>query len=522
MAEEDKILTNAESIQDLLARKEKLRLGGGPAKIKKQHESGKLTARERIDYLLDEGTFFEYNIFAAPRATALGMDKIEAPGDGVVTGFGTINGRGAYVYAHDFTVLGGAAGEMQNTKIKKITDLAYENRMPVISLTDSTGGRIQEGGDDASGYLYYNNVRNSGVVPQLSGMMGPCAGSGVYGPVLTDFLFAVDKSCSAYLTGPKAIEKATGEKIDTESLGGAMVHCSVSGYAHYFCKDDYDCIDKMKRLLSYFPQNCFEMPPVLECTDDVNRRCEELNEIVPNDRKRGYDMRDIIRSVADNHDFFENMELFAPNMVTGFIRLGGYPIGVVANQPKYMAGCIDINASDKAARFIRTCDCFNIPLLSFVDAPGYLPGSKQEHGGIIRHGGKMLYAWCEATVPILSVATYKVYGGSKSGMCNIQMGPDYRVAWPIAERAIMGAEGAVNIIFKKEIAASKDPEATRQKYIDEYNREFKHGVYKLASRMDYHDIIEPAETRKLLCQAISMLWGKKKDSPRRKHGNIPL
>ena len=515
-------LTVQEKIADLKERKEKLKLGGGQKKIEKQHASGKLTARERLALLFDEGTFLEYNIFARPRATALGMDKAFAPGDGVVTGFGKINGRGAYAYAHDFTVFGGAAGEIQNTKIKRVTDLAYENRMPVIALYDSGGGRIQEGGDDASGYLYFNNVRNSGVVPQLSAIMGPCAGSGVYAPVLTDFLFTVNKSCSAYLTGPKAIEKATGEKVDKESLGGAYIHCSKSGFSHFLCNDDMECISKMKKLLSYFPQNCDELPPVTECTDDVNRRCEELNTIIPDDNRKPYDMKTIICSIADNHDFFETMELFAPNMITGFIRLGGYPVGVVANQPKYLAGSIDINASDKAARFIRVCDCFNIPLLSLVDAPGYLPGVDQEHNGIIRHGGKMLYAWCEATVPILSVATHKVYGGAKSGMCNIQMGPDYRVAWPTAERAIMAAEGAVNIIFKKEIQEAADPEAVRQKYIEEYNEEFMRGPYKLAGRMRYDDIIEPAETRILLCAAVAMLWGKKKDAPKRKHGNMPL
>jgi acetyl-CoA carboxylase carboxyltransferase component len=438
MAEQEYNMTNKEKIQDLLDRKEKLKLGGGIDKISKQHEAGKLTARERLGLLFDEGTFLEYNIFAQPRVTTLGKG-LYAPGDGVVTGYGKIDGRGVYAYAHDFTVLGGAAGEVQNTKIKRITDLAYENKKPVFALFDSAGGRIQEGGDDASGYLYYNNVRNSGVVPQFSAIMGACAGSGVYAPVLTDFLFTVDKTCSAYLTGPNAIEKATGEKIDTETLGGAMVHCSKSGFSHFFCSDDYDCIAKMKRLLSYFPQNCDEMPPVTICTDDVNRRCEELNEIVPEEKKKAYDMKLVIRAIADHNDFFETMEYFAPNMITGFIRLGGYPVGIVANQPKFLAGSIDINASDKAARFIRTCDCFNIPLLSLVDAPGYLPGTAQEHNGIIRHGGKMLYAWSEATVPIMSVATHKVYGGAKSGMCNIQMGPDYRVAWPHAERAIMAS-----------------------------------------------------------------------------------
>jgi acetyl-CoA carboxylase carboxyltransferase component len=520
-------MNNQEKLQELFDLKEHIRQGGGEAKIKKQHEKGKLTARERLDYLFDEGTFQEYNMFSKHRCTYFGMEKVDLPADGVVTGYGMVNGRKAFAYAHDFTVIGGANGEVQNLKVNHILTLARQALVPCIGLFDSGGGRIQEGGDTCAGYVFHGNVMNSGVIPQINALMGPCAGAAVYSPALTDFILAVDKTCHAHITGPKAIERVTGEIIDSETLGGAMTHSTKSGVVHLFCIDDYDCIDKIKKLLSFFPQNYKDKPEIIASTDDPQRRCEELNDIIPEEPNKPYNMKEVIKAIADNHEFFEIQEYYATNIIVGFIRLNGMSIGVVANQPSMMAGCLDINASDKGARFIRTCDCFNIPLLSLVDTPGYLPGVTQEYGGIIRHGAKMLYAWSEATVPIIVCATRKVYGGANSGMMSAEMYPDFIFAWMTAERAIMGAEGAVNVIYSKELTNAEKTEgkdaaeALRAKYIAEYQKEFMN-PYRAAERMRFNDVVEPAETRRILIQAFEMFWDKDKAIPTRKHGNMPV
>jgi acetyl-CoA carboxylase carboxyltransferase component len=505
----------------MLQRKAKIMEGGGAIRVGKQHEQGKLTARERIALLFDEGTFQEYNIFMKHRCHYFGMEKVDAPAEGVVTGFGKIGGRNAFAFAHDFTVLGGAMGEMQGMKVKRIQELALKAKVPFIGLNDSGGARIQEGPDTSYGAIFYNNVQSSGVIPQISAIMGSCAGGTVYSPALTDFILSVDKSSKSFITGPNVIQKVTGEKVDAEELGGARTHNAITGVSHFFCADDYDCIAQIKRLLSFLPSNCYERPPVMPCNDPLNRRCEELNELVPDNLKRAYDIRAVIRAVADNHDFFEVQQMYAANMVVGFMRMGGMPVGVVANQPAVMAGCIDINAADKAARFIRTCDAFNIPLLSVVDVPGYLPGLAQEYGGIIRHGAKMLYAWAEATVPKLVMATGKVFGGARPAMCSWELKPDFIFAWPTSQLAVMGAEGAGEIIRKNEIMAAADPDLARQKYIDEYNREFMN-PYKAAERGKFEDIIEPAETRGVIIRALDLFKDKSVARLPRKHGNIPL
>lgn len=518
-------MTNSEKITQLRQIKEKIMLGGGADKIVKQHELGKLTARERLDYLFDEGSFQEYNLFAKHRCTNFGMEKVFLAADGVITGFGTVEGRRVFAYAHDFTVMGGSAGEVHSHKIKQILDLAREAMVPCIGLFDSGGGRIQEGGDTCSPLVFRSNVMNSGVIPQINAFMGPCAGAAVYSPALTDFIFAVDKTCHAHITGPKAIEKVTNEKVDSETLGGAMTHARISGVVHKVGADDRDCIDKIRELLRYLPQNYREKPAAAECTDNPYRRCEELNELIPESPSKPYDMKQVITSIADNHRFYEIQEDYATNLITGLFRLNGQVVGVVANQPKFMAGCLDINASDKGARFIRTCDCFNIPLLSLVDTPGYLPGVAQEYGGIIRHGAKLIYAWCEATVPVVVCATRKVYGGAYAGMMASEMEPDFSCAWVTTERAIMGADGAVNVLYRREIKAAKDAgqdaEALRQRYAAEYEKEFMN-PYRAAERMRFNDVIEPADTRRILIQVFDTFRNKERALPGKKHGNIPL
>jgi len=518
-------MTNQEKIWELKEKKERLMLGGGVDRINAQHKQGKLTARERLALLFDPDSFQELDIFAKQRCVYFNMLNKEVPYDGVVTGYGTVEGRKVFAYAHDFTVMGGSTGEVQSIKMTRTMELAREAMVPCIGLIDSAGGRIQEGGDTCSPMFFRANVMNSGVIPQITALMGPCAGAAVYSPALTDFIFAVDKVCHAHITGPKAIEKVTGEKIDSESLGGAMTHAKTSGVVHKVAVDDYDCINHIKELLRYLPQNYLEKPERIPCTDDPNRRCEELNSIIPENLNKAYDMKDVIRSIADNHEFYEIQEYYAQNLITGFIRLNGDVIGVVANQPNHMAGCLDINCSDKGARFIRTCDCFNIPLLSLTDTPGYLPGVAQEYGGIIRHGAKLIYAWCEATVPIITCATRKVYGGAYAGMMAAEMEPDIAFAWATTVRAIMGAEGAVNVLYKKELDAAKkageDAEALKRKYIEEYEKEFNN-PYRAAERMHFNDVIEPAETRRILIRAFEMFRNKSKSIPNRKHGNIPL
>ena len=512
-------------LQEMLEKKEQIKLGGGYKKIDKQHSLGKLTARERMDLLFDEGTFQEYNIFMKHRCHDFGMEKVDTPAEGVVTGYGLINGRGAFAFAHDFTVLGGAMGEMQGMKVKRIQELAMDAGLPLIGLNDSGGGRIQEGPATSYGAIFYNNVMASGLIPQISAIMGPCAGGTVYSPALTDFIFSVDKSSRSFITGPKVIETVTGEEVDAETLGGAYTHNTVSGVSHFFCDNDEDCINKIKVLLSFLPNNCREQPPEFVCTDDPNRRCEMLNDFVPDDLKTAYDIRDIIEEIADNHEFFEIQAMYATNLVTGFIRMNGRSVGVVANQPKMKAGCIDINGSDKAARFIRTCDCFNVPLLSIADVPGYMPGKDQEFGGIIRHGAKMLYAWAEATVPKVVMAVGKVVGGARPAMCSWELHPDFIFAWPTAQMVVVGAEGAVDICRKHELkdAAERGENvaALRAQFIEDYKKEF-HNPYKAAEFGKFEDIIEPAESRKVIIRTLELFKNKRVSLPAKKHGNMPV
>lgn len=509
-------------LKDMLRRKERLKLGGGQKRIDKVHAMGKLSARERIDLLFDPGTFQEYNIFMKHRCRDFGMDKMEIPSEGIVTGYGLVNGRGAFAFAHDSTVLGGAMGEMQGLKVKRIQELALGAGVPFVGLNDSGGARIQEGAGTSYGSIFYNNVMSSGVIPQISAIMGPCAGGTVYSPALTDFILSVDKTSRSFITGPAVIKNVTGEDCDAETLGGARTHNTRSGVSHFLCANDTDCIEKIKTLLSFLPQNCREKPPAYLCNDDPQRRCDMLNDVVPESLKRAYNIKGIITEIADNHYFFETQEMYAPNIVTGFIRLNGKSVGVVANQPSMLAGCIDINASDKAARFIRTCDCFNIPLVSIVDVPGYLPGVQQEFGGIIRHGAKMLYAWAEAVVPKIVMVVGKVVGGARPAMCSWELHPDFIFAWPTAQLYVVGAESAVDICRKSELAEAGDNrDALRAQYIEEYREEYMN-PYKAAEFGKFEDIIEPADTRRVIINALEIYKDKKAEQPARKHGNIPL
>jgi acetyl-CoA carboxylase carboxyltransferase component len=503
--------------------KAKLRKGGGDAAIEKQHAQGKMTARERLEKLFDAGTFVEIGLFVKHRCTNFGMDKKESPAEGVVTGYGQINGRLVYASAQDFTVIGGSLGEMHADKIVKCQEAALKVGAPMICINDSGGARIQEGVDALSGYgrIFYNNTLASGVIPQISVIMGPCAGGAVYSPAITDFIFMVENTSQMFITGPQVIKTVTGEDVTAEALGGAMAHNSISGVAHFHAANEDACIEQIRTLLSYLPQNNMEKSEEFACNDDLNRLSPELNDIVPENPNKAYDMKDVIRSVADNNVFFETQPEYAKNILTGFIRLGGRSVGIIASQPKFMAGCLDINASDKAARFIRTCDCFNIPILTLEDVPGFLPGTQQEHGGIIRHGAKMLFAYSEASVPMVTVITRKAYGGAYIGMCSKHLGADIVYAWPDAQIAVMGAEGAANIIFAKDIKAAANPQEERAKKIAEYDTMMMN-PYVAASRGYVDDVIEPATTRKMLIAAFDSLESKVVHKANKKHGNIPL
>lgn len=512
-----------EKIEQLLETKKKIELGGGKKRIKKQHERGKLTARERINLLLDEGSFIEIDAFVKHRCTNFGMGKTEAPGDGVVTGYGTVNGRLVFVYAQDFTVLGGSLGEMHAAKICKVQDMALKMGAPIVGINDSGGARIQEGVDALSGYgnIFYRNTMASGVIPQITAIMGPCAGGAVYSPALTDFIFMVENTSQMFITGPQVIKTVTGEDVSQEELGGAKTHNSISGVAHFMDPTEEEAIERIKTLLSYLPSNNLEAPPAYETDDHINRVEEKLNQIVPTNPNKPYDMKEIIQLLADNGEFFEIQKHYAQNIITGYIRLNGKTVGVVANQPRILAGCLDINASDKAGRFIRTCDAFNIPLLNLVDVPGFLPGTEQEYGGIIRHGAKMLYAYSEATVPKVTVIIRKAYGGAYIAMCNKELGADQVFAWPNAEIAVMGPEGAANIIFKHDIKESENPIETRQQKIEEY-RDTVANPYIAAERGYVDDVIVPSITRPRLISAFDMLESKRETNPSKKHGNLPV
>ncbi|WP_432407837.1 methylmalonyl-CoA decarboxylase subunit alpha [Wukongibacter sp. M2B1] len=510
-------------LEELRKRRQKIMEGGGEKRIAKQHEKGKLTARERIGLLFDEGSFVELDAFVTHRCTNFGMEKLEAPGEGVVTGYGMVEGRLVYAFAQDFTVIGGSLGEMHAAKICKVLDNALKVGAPVVGLNDSGGARIQEAVDALSGYgkIFYRNTIASGVIPQISAIMGPCAGGAVYSPAIMDFIYMVDRSSQMFITGPQVIKTVTGEEVSAEALGGAMTHNSKSGVAHFMASNDEDCIAQIRRLLSFLPSNNMETTPTYETSDDINKIIPELDTIIPDNPNKPYDVKEIITLIVDDGDYYEYQQYYAQNIVTCFARINGSTVGIIANQPKFLAGCLDINASDKAARFIRTCDAFNIPLLNIVDVPGFLPGSTQEYGGIIRHGAKMLFAYSEATVPKVTLIVRKAYGGSYIGMCNKELGADIVLAWPSSEIAVMGPKGAANIIFRKDISGAEDPVAMRQKKIDEYTQEFA-TPYKAAERGMVDDVIEPSTTRPRLVDAFNMLASKRDTRPVKKHGNIPL
>ena len=507
----------------LRALREESRLGGGQQRIEQQHARGKLTARERIDLLLDEGTFVELDAFVTHRCPDPEIVDEKYLGDSVVTGFGKIDGRLVYVFSQDFTVFGGSLSEVHAEKVCKIMDLAAKNGAPVIGINDSGGARIQEGVVSLAGYtdIFLRNVLCSGVIPQLSAIMGPCAGGAVYSPALTDFIVMVKGTSHMFLTGPNVIKAVTHEDVTFEQLGGAMTHNSLSGVAHFASDSEEQCLYLLRRLLSFIPQNNAEDPPSIECTDDPTRMDEELNTIVPDNPNKPYDMKDIIHRVVDHGDFLEVHEHFAQNIVVGFARLNGHPVGIVAQQPNVLAGVLDIDSSVKGARFVRFCDCFNIPLVTFTDVPGFLPGVAQEHGGVIRSGAKLLFAYCEATVPKLTVITRKAYGGAYCVMSSKHVRGDINYAWPTAEIAVMGPEGAVNILFKREIEEASDPEALRQQLIADYRDKFAN-PFIAAARGYIDDIILPSETRPKLIIALEMLKNKRDTLPPKKHANIPL
>jgi len=495
---------------------------GDPKRVEKQHNAGKMTARERVDALLDSDSFVELDALVKHRNSNFGLDSKRPDGDGVVTGHGTINGRTVYLFAQDFTVFGGALGEAHAQKICKVMDMAAKTGCPVIGLNDSGGARIQEGVVSLGGYaeIFYRNVASSGVIPQFSLILGPCAGGAVYSPAMTDFTLMVKNSSHMFITGPDVIKTVTHEEVTFEDLGGAMTHNSVSGVAHLACETEEDVFDSLRELLSYIPQNNAEGAPVLEYNKNENEVIEELDAIIPDSSNEPYDIRDVINLVFDDN-IFELQPHWAKNIITGFARLRGHSIGIVANQPSVLAGCLDIDASAKAARFVRFCDAFNIPLVTFVDVPGFLPGTEQEHGGIIRHGAKLLYAFSEASVPKLTVITRKAYGGAYDVMSSKHIRADLNVAWPTAEIAVMGSEGAVNIIFRKEIGDSNDPEKKHQELTEEYKEKFASPY--IAAEMGYIDrVIFPRDTRRELLVALERYGNKREERPKRKHGNIPL
>lgn len=510
-------------IENLEVYKKSIELGGGEQKIEIQHQKGKLTARERIDLLFDKNSFVEIGIFRQHHCSDFDMEGKQIPGDGVVTGYGRVNGRLVYAYAQDFTTLGGTLGEVQAEKICKVQEAALKNGAPIIGLMDSGGARIQEGVCALAGYgrIFYRNTIASGIIPQISAIMGPCAGGAVYSPAITDFIFMVDKTSNMFITGPDVIKVATGESVSSEMLGGASVHNKTSGVAHFEVQDDRDCIEKIKVLLSYIPDNNAEYVPAKDTGDDPNRIIPMLDRIVPDNPRRAYDMHSIIELLVDKGSFFEVQQGFACNIIVGFSRFHGHSVGIIANQPNVAAGCLDVDASDKAARFIRFCDAFNIPLLTLVDVPGFFPGKDQEYKGIIRHGAKMLYAYSEATVTKITVIIRKAYGGAYIGMCCCSLGADAVFAWPNVEIAVMGADGAVDIMYKNKLKNTEDAAKNREEKISEYRNKFS-GPYFSAEHGYVDDIIKPSETRIRIINALEMGMSKQERLPPKKHGNIPL
>ena len=502
-------------IEKMIKKSEKIMAAGGEKRVAKQHESGKLTARERIALLLDEGSFVELDRFVQHRCTNFGMEKKELPGEGVTTGYGTVDGRLVYVFAQDFTVEGGSLGEMHAAKIVKVQRLSLKMGAPLVGLNDSGGARIQEAIDALSGYgkIFFENTIASGVVPQISAIMGPSAGGAVYSPAITDFIYMVKNTAKMFITGPAVVKSVTGEEVTQEALGGAMTHNSVSGVAHFAAENDEDCLKQIRYLLSFLPSNNMEPAQIVETGDDPMRTDEALNTLLPDNANQAYDMKDVIKSIVDNGEFYESQQYYATNIITCFARMDGQTVGIIANQPKVMAGCLDINCSDKAARFIRFCDAFNIPLLNLVDVPGFLPGTNQEYGGIIRHGAKMLYAYSEATVPKITLVTRKAYGGSYLAMCSQDLGADQVIAWPTAEIAVMGPAGAANIIFKNDA----DVKTKTDEYIENFAT-----PYQAAIRGMVDMVIEPKDSRPTIINALHMLESKRETRPAKRHGNIPL
>jgi propionyl-CoA carboxylase beta subunit len=515
--------TTKQKLEELRALKEQARLGGGDERIAVQHRKGKLTARERLDLLLDPGTFQETDMFATHRTSDFGLADQKVLGDGVVTGYGKIDGRLVYVFSQDFTVFGGSLSEAHAEKICKIMDLAVKNGAPVIGLNDSGGARIQEGVVSLGAYadIFLRNTLASGVIPQISAIMGPCAGGAVYSPAITDFIFMVEGTSHMFVTGPNVVKTVTHEDVTFDELGGATIHSGTSGVSHFSVPTEVECLRQIRLLMSYLPANNVDDPPVETTTDSIARAEESLDEIIPDNPNKPYDMELVIEAVVDRGSFLEVHAQWARNIIVGFARMNGRPVGIVAQQPAVLAGVLDIDSSDKGARFVRFCDCFNIPIVTFEDVPGFLPGIKQEHGGIIRHGAKLLFAYCEATVPKVTVITRKAYGGAYDVMSSKHVRGDINYAWPTAEIAVMGVDGAVNIIFKDEIAQAADPEARRQELVAEYQEKFAN-PYIAAARGYVDEVIEPRHTREKIIIALDMLKNKRDTNPPKKHGNIPL
>ncbi len=515
--------TMAQRLEDLAARREAAHNAGSARSVEKHHAKGKMTARERIDYLLDEGSFQELDMLARHRAHGMGLDANRPYTDGVITGFGTIDGRKVCVFSQDFTVFGGALGEVFAEKIHKVMDLAASIGVPMIGLNDGAGARIQEGVVSLHSYggIFHRNAQASGVIPQISVILGPCAGGAVYSPAMTDFIFMVQNSSHMFITGPDVVKTVTGEDVTLEELGGAMSHASKSGVAAFVAPDEQSCLDDVKYLLSFLPANNLEVPPVIGTDDDADRATPELADLLPDSPNQPYDMKKVIAAVVDDGDFFEVNQHWAQNLVCGFGRVDGRTIGIVGNQPQILAGVLNIEASEKGARFVRTCDAFNIPLVTFVDVPGFMPGTDQEYGGIIRHGAKLLYAYCEATVPRVQIITRKAYGGAYVVMNSKSIGCDLAYAWPSAELAVMGPDGAVEIVYRRELAEAGDPVARRKELVDDYTQRYAN-PYEAAERGYVDDVIDPADTRRVLARSLDLLASKREDLPKRKHGNMPL
>lgn len=506
---------NQQKVELLHKNLEHVRMGGGQSRIDKQHAKGKMTARERLEILFDEGSFVEIGALVKHRCVNFGQDKKDLPGEGVVTGYGTVDGKLVYAFAQDFTVEGGSLGEMHASKIVRVLQLSLKMGAPCVGLNDSGGARIQEAVDALSGYgrIFFENTIASGVVPQISAIMGPSAGGAVYSPALTDFIYMVEGTSQMFITGPAVVKSVTGEDVTAEKLGGAMTHNSISGVSHFIAKDDEDCLNQIRYLLGFLPSNNMEEAPIVDTGDDPMRMDESLNTLLPDNSNAAYDMYDVIKSIVDNGEYYDVLAHYAKNIITCFARFDGQTVGIIANQPKFMAGCLDINASDKSSRFIRFCDAFNIPLVNLVDVPGFLPGVQQEYGGIIRHGAKMLFAYSEATVPKVTVITRKAYGGSYLAMCSQDLGADQVFAWPTSEIAVMGPAGAANIIFRKD----PDKEQKTAEYVEEFAT-----PYKAAERGFVDAVIEPKQTRPYIINALAMLASKREARPAKKHANIPL